>query len=294
MKKLFAFSTIIALGLFFAGCDKKTDESKSESKDYVDNPESSEDESGGEGGRSSGESVNSPNLTPPGEEDEDGGEGHGDGKGHSDEGHSDDEGHGDDEGRGDDEGHGDGEGHNDGNRNPPPRNNPDRRPPASGHGDGEGGSEGHGDGGRSNPDGDGGRSTPGGEGEGGDGEGGDGQTQAPPTYPEGSAEDAVVQFVLNLNKKDYKQVQRHVSPKATGRVKSLRSNSPDQDDLKALNALLARVKFYRPKAVQRRSGEHAVILINDRGQIIQFKCRKEGDAFAIREIAVPKIPRRRR
>jgi hypothetical protein len=113
------------------------------------------------------------------------------------------------------------------------------------------------------------------------------QNGGPPKYKEGSAENATVQFVLKLKAKDYQGMRKYVHPKALGRLKGFTSTAkPSSSDLEYLRGLLGRVKVYRNETFERAGGDVAFALLNDRSQLIQFRCRKEGAAFLIRDLDV--------
>ena len=113
------------------------------------------------------------------------------------------------------------------------------------------------------------------------------QNAGPPKFKEGSAQNATVQFVLKLKAKDYEGMRKYVHPKALGRLKGFTANAkPGSSDLEYLHGLLGRVKVYRSEPFERAGGDLAFVLLNDRSQLIQFRCRKEGSAFLIRDLDV--------
>jgi hypothetical protein len=165
-----------------------------------------------------------------------------------------------------------------------PGANGNTHPPA-----GRGTLEGFGRGGRGGPGGLG-RGVPGGPAGGvRNGPGGGPQSGQPPQKPEGSVENAAIQFVVKLTAKDYKGMRKYVSSKAAGRLRGFAGKGkPSESDLEYLHALLGRVKVLKDETFKRAGGDRSYYLVNDHGRQIEFRCHKEGSAYVIRRLEVSK------
>jgi hypothetical protein len=92
---------------------------------------------------------------------------------------------------------------------------------------------------------------------------------------------------VKLKAKDYVSMRKYVHPKALGRLKGFTGKGkPSSSDLDYLHGLLGQVQVYRKEPFKRSGGDVAFALYNNRSQMIQFRCRKEGSAFLIRDLEI--------
>jgi len=105
-----------------------------------------------------------------------------------------------------------------------------------------------------------------------------------PKYPDGSAENAVVQLALHVENEDFEEMKNVISDKAKGLLKDLRSGNPSAGRIKRAQYLFAQVKPSGGDAKKLPGGERQFTLINKRGLYLDFKCRKENGKFVVFEL----------
>lgn len=107
--------------------------------------------------------------------------------------------------------------------------------------------------------------------------------QAPSTSA-GSAENAVIQLVVNLKNNQLKELAQFISSDATGLLKSLRSGRPSISELRRAKSLLGKVKPSQQKSTELPNDERRYVLINQRGTTLTFRCVKVDGKFVIRSM----------
>lgn len=119
---------------------------------------------------------------------------------------------------------------------------------------------------------------------------GPGAASQVPSFPEGSAKSAVVQFCVGIRDNKISDLGEIISPKATGTLEELRSSKVSDAKLKELQALLGHVWFAGER--QEPDGSPVLYVQNAQRQRVKFKCEREGKIYVIRDMDQIETPRR--
>ncbi|HID21708.1 MAG TPA: hypothetical protein EYP14_04830 [Planctomycetaceae bacterium] len=138
---------------------------------------------------------------------------------------------------------------------------------------------------------------PGGPGFGGGPEGGPGMGRGVgggrPSFPEGSAQAAIFELVMQLRgEAKPEELVKVISSDAKGDLAELRDGKASDEKKAALKSLIERVKFIgRPRNLP--GGKLQLVLENvQAGKLMRFICRREGGSYVIQEMRVMKAARR--
>ena len=124
--------------------------------------------------------------------------------------------------------------------------------------------------------------------EGGPPEGGQGQV---PQFEEGTPEHAVQTVVLQVTKGDLTGLDAVISERATGVLGQMRDAKVSDEKLAELKEQMSQVRLLNRRG---DGASYHIFLRNGQNEVLQFTCRREGEGYRVRELAVHDAPSQRR
>ncbi len=127
------------------------------------------------------------------------------------------------------------------------------------------------------------------EGEGYEGEEGEGGARGgKPSFPEGSPEAAVVEFIMQMRgEADAATLEKIIGADATGILADARAGKLSEEKAKELKEAVARVKLLqsrRPRLV--RGGRQISVVSTATGKVLQFICKRSEGGFTLNELKI--------